>query len=436
MLIKYLGPEIDFLRHAFGANVFGGPLPAISNTRAGGFKLTIDTVHNPQVVTNFKGNDLIYDSQGRPISGTIDKIIFTQSGNTVARMTGFNWDADAVFAAGLGYYAGDASGLETLLGMQDITFNARQSSLNPSVFVGASTELMFVDFSSEITAYGSIHKDHLTGGSAGDFLVGGKGDDTLRGLAGADRLNGGKGNDTLAGGAGEDVLLGGAGRDAIFGADGVDRILGGRGDDTIYTGSGGYYYSDPNDPGTLQGKVSGGAGDDSIYGSNDNDMLFGDAGIDTILGAGGADIIFGGGGDDDLDGDDGNDVLEGGLGGDNLDGGAGEDILIGGLGRDYMTGGAGDDIFVFNSTADSRKGNNADRIEDFQSGEDRLDFSDILPSSLSFIGGDGFSGSPEIRAYVYVGQTYVQLDTDGDLSSDMLIIIDGAHDLSAADFIL
>ncbi|WP_299153790.1 CHRD domain-containing protein [uncultured Tateyamaria sp.] len=165
--------------------------------------------------------------------------------------------------------------------------------------------------------------------------------------------------------------------------------------------------------------VIGSSGDDLILGNNEFNILYGGAGNDAIHSFGGADIIDGGSGIDtalfsagagvvlDLDEggngvatvnapdgatldqvfnfeningsnnagspNGGNDILSGNSGANQLNGQAGDDILNGEGGNDVLIGGAGSDTFTFEGLF----GN--DTVNDFQSGVDRLDFSDFGP---------------------------------------------------------
>ncbi|MEO1679517.1 MAG: CHRD domain-containing protein [Pseudomonadota bacterium] len=165
--------------------------------------------------------------------------------------------------------------------------------------------------------------------------------------------------------------------------------------------------------------VIGSSGDDLILGNNEFNILSGGAGNDAIHSFGGADIIDGGSGIDtalfsagagvelDLDEDGngvatvnapdgatldqvfnfenvngsnntdsangGNDILSGNSGVNVLNGQAGDDVLNGEGGNDILIGGEGSDTFVFDGDFGT------DVVQDFQSGVDRLDFSDFGP---------------------------------------------------------
>ena len=181
--------------------------------------------------------------------------------------------------------------------------------------------------------------------------------------------------------------------------------------------------------GTILGGVissDGAAGNDCITGSSTGDNLIGNAGNDT------------------LDGGDGADTLNGGFGSDSLVGGTGADTLFGGGGKDVMTGGADADVFRFTAKTDSAKGASADVITDFQVGIDLIDLSGIDPSAAAgdqaylFNGAGAFvaNGLAQLRVLTSGSNTVVQLDHDGNGTSDMEIVLNGNPALTSADFLL
>ena len=285
---------------------------------------------------------------------------------------------------------------------------------------GLGNDTLFGDDDNDLL-WGGAGNDILNGGAGIDTVKAGKGADTLHGDTGADNLFGGGGADKIWGGSGNDALKGGKGADTVMGDDGIDQIWGNAGDDTL----------------------SGGAGDDVILGGKGNDTLNGDGGHDTLKGGTGDDQINGGYGHDYLWGGMGNDTLSGGAGNDAMRGRGGNDTLIGGAGKDVLIGGLGADVFVFNNVADSPDRNNKfDRIADFETGIDHLDFSALAASSggsaYSYLGASRFSatGGGEILTQLLAdGNTAMLLDTDGNGSSEMRILFNGAVSFTADDFV-
>ena len=139
-------------------------------------------------------------------------------------------------------------------------------------------------------------------------------------------------------------------------------------------------------------------------------------------------------------------MLSGGDGVDVLNGQGGNDVLIGGAGRDAMKGGGGDDTFKLLGLTDSGVGGaTRDVIRDFEQGHDRIDLSAIDANShtsgddaFTFVGTAAFSHTAgELRQYTTSsGNTIVAGDVDGDGRTDFQIAVNGAHALSAGDFIL
>ena len=183
-----------------------------------------------------------------------------------------------------------------------------------------------------------------------------------------------------------------------------------------------------------------------ITGNSGANRLLGQAGNDTINGGLGDDLIQGGAATDNLSGNDGDDTVQGGIGTDTLRGDDGDDVLIGGAGKDYMVGGAQSDRFVFqvlNHSAIAQA--DADTIADFTQGEDLIDLSAIdanCPNALandafSFIGTMAFSNvAGQLRYLQSGGNTFLQLDVNGDSLADATIRLNGLITLNAGDLVL
>lgn len=324
------------------------------------------------------------------------------------------------------------------------------------------------------TILGGIGNDTLNGGLGNDYLSGDFDNDVLAGGAGADTLEGAAGRDTLSGQDGDDLLLGGEDNDSLDGGADADRLIGGAGNDTCRGGLGNDYISGDLDNDLLLGEdgadtLEGGAGRDSLSGHNgndllggggDNDSLDGGAGADTLIGdagndscRGGAanDHAFGGQGDDVLMGEDGLDTLEGGGGKDSLSGHEGNDLLLGGedvdtldggMGADTLMGGQGNDVFFFRILTESPS-NTPDVIFDFQQGDlislSTIDANPLLAGNQAFrfIGDANFSGSTaEVRFWEVDGLTAIGVNLPGDVSPDMIIMLQGIYALRATDFAL
>jgi hypothetical protein len=112
----------------------------------------------------------------------------------------------------------------------------------------------------------------------------------------------------------------------------------------------------------------------------------------TIIGTDGPDTLTGGAGPDFIDGGRGDDVLRGGRG---------DDTIHGGMGADTMTGGDGADTFTFGSpwttAATAPPMWDGGGVTDFEPGEDKLDFSNLISDKGydgTFLGTAPFSTNP------------------------------------------
>jgi Ca2+-binding RTX toxin-like protein len=133
-------------------------------------------------------------------------------------------------------------------------------------------------------------------------------------------------------------------------------------------------------------------------------------------------------------GSDGDDTYTGTKFGDKIDAGTGIDTL---------SGGAGKDIFVFDLGDSSATSTDADVILDFSVRRDRIDLSAIDTNAtkdgdqaFKFYG-TGDLGSKAGISYEQVdGQTIVSIDSNGDATVDMTLVLDGSLTLTAGNFIL
>jgi len=261
----------------------------------------------------------------------------------------------------------------------------------------------------------------------------------VEGSSGADSVSGSTKNDTLNGNDGNDRLIGGAGNDILDGGNGIDVLDGSSGADTM----------------------TGGAGGDLYFVDNLNDRVIelAGGGVDTIkavvgfwlpanverLTLIGTRSITGVGNflDNVMIANDAGNQLNGAGGNDNLIGGAGVDSFLGGTGTDIFYGGASGDRFAFREGEFGATLSLGDRIRDFSHDEgDRIDLSDIDADrtrggnqAFKFIGTNRYSGAAGELRYQYRGnETLIVADLDGDRMNDLVIRLDGLHDLIGADF--
>lgn len=199
----------------------------------------------------------------------------------------------------------------------------------------------------------------------------------------------------------------------------------------------------------LGGSNTNGFGNDTgnaITGNSGDNRLTGLEGADTLLGDLGNDRLQSGGGADSLDGGDGDDTVLGGINNDTLRGGDGDDGVNGGLGRDMMFGNGGADSFVFATLSHTGATTaTADTIADFVRGDDVIDLRAIDANAnnagsndtFTFIGVAAFSNvAGQARVAQSGGNTFVELDVNGDSVADAMIRLNGLYTLNASDFVL
>ncbi len=142
-------------------------------------------------------------------------------------------------------------------------------------------------------------------------------------------------------------------------------------------------------------------------------------------------------------GTDGSETLLGADSRDNLFGHGGDDVLIGGGGADRLTGGAGADTFVFKNVTDST-GNKVDVISDFESGTDKIDISELLTAAgateFTFLTPTSRQSTDQTSGpkawFVTSGTTRrLEIDKDGDASSDAEIEFEGTSTVTGDDII-
>ena len=139
-------------------------------------------------------------------------------------------------------------------------------------------------------------------------------------------------------------------------------------------------------------------------------------------------------------------VLQGLAGDDTLTGASTDDRLWPGTqslfhsGHDTMTGNGGADIFFLEDTAGSL-GSNAQEITDFTHGTDKIGVFPVCHAhsvTCTFIGNSAFSGTAgEIRYGIPSGSAFgtMQLDLDGDGTSDFDVKLDGAPTVTSSDIL-
>ncbi len=289
--------------------------------------------------------------------------------------------------------------------------------------------------------FGTAEADLLVGHGATATIMGLGGDDLILGTGGADVIQAGAGDDLVKAGAGDDAAFGGAGEDSLFGGAGNDLVAGEAGDDRLFGEAG----DDVLEGGQGHDVVFAGGGDDRVLATvgDGDDLYFGEAGSDTIdysaigdaitvdLGNGidhHGSVVSAGSGSDSI------------FGFENFIGGAGNDTIIANDQANVLDGGGGDNTFVFRSAADA----DGDTIKGFQPG-DVIDLTGIdadasaegRQSFVLFAGTNFTAAGQVIVSHETVAgqeQTLVQASTTGGPQADFRIVLEGHHDLTAANF--
>jgi serralysin len=184
--------------------------------------------------------------------------------------------------------------------------------------------------------------------------------------------------------------------------------------------------------------ISGGAGDDTLFGGASNDTLHGGSGANSLFGGAFSDHLHAGTGSvRKLYGGDSGDYL---YASDDSSpttyyGGLGDDVISTVKANAKLNGNDGDDLFVVGSVADFGSIFLSDSIADFASGADRIDVSAL--GGLTWIGTAAFSGmGPEVGQFFANGNTFLQIDADGDGNVDAFLALIGITGILAGDLIL
>ena len=308
-----------------------------------------------------------------------------------------------------------------------------------------------------ITMNGSASNNTITGSAQRETINGLDGADTLNGGGGIDTINGGAGNDTIIisgsgglidGGADTDTLQQTSGSFTIGSVSSIEAIFLGGGANMFFTAAqfatGLASNSSLNGTGTITIDMAPGdkvlaSGMTAEAGSAINFVINGSTGVDVIkANINATNTIFGG---------DSTDQIRGGSRVDTINGGTGNDKILGFGGADILTGGTGADKFRYLFSTDAGTGANADTITDFVSGSDQFDFRLLDPNpvtpgvqTFTFLGTLAFSanGSAQIRYTDLGADLRVQVDLDGNGTSDMEILLTGAGAgvLLPSDFLL
>ena len=119
------------------------------------------------------------------------------------------------------------------------------------------------------------------------------------------------------------------------------------------------------------------------------------------------------------------------------------DKIDGGAGFDTLDGGKGKDVFVFDLGDSAATAEAADLLENFNVKQDRIDLSLIDTNAakdgdqaFKFYGTGDLGSKAGINVEKVGDQTIVNIDSNGDATADMMIVLDGSFKLTADNFIL
>ena len=304
---------------------------------------------------------------------------------------------------------------------------------------GATLRVSSGQIGSLSTTFGNDMID-LRGSTIRGGLWLGTGNDTLLSGDSRDIVQEAGGNDSYSLGGGDDIVIFGLNTSS----DGDDDLAGGAGVDTLdfrlITSARGFDALAGAIRISLEEGFQGGT-DPFTISAIGRDTI---SGFETVIGTEFADIVTGDAKANLLDGYSGNDTLSGLGGADTLRGNVGVDLLTGGVGADRLWGGLGIDTFEFLATADSGTTRaTRDQIMDFYQTVDlislaALDANQVLAGNqaFTFAGNTTTSGTGTLRFFQENGNTVVQINTDADNAAESTILLRGAFNLQALDFIL
>ena len=153
-----------------GSLLLESPAVAFSNLSPTGYTIT-----SGDVSVDVKGSGFTYPLGVPGPTGTIDKILFNESGALAYKLSGLDLDVGTFYATA----AATADPEATVAGL----------------------------FSGDDKFKGSAFDDTFAGGDGNDKFNGKDGDDTLIGNNGKDTFDGGKGSDIYDGGGGKDIYV-------------------------------------------------------------------------------------------------------------------------------------------------------------------------------------------------------------------------------------
>ena len=207
--IDFLGTNSSFLGDAFfDSNDSLDSVEVISPRNQVTTQVVLEN-SDTGIFTTITGTNLLVNSAGDPVQGTITGFSFSQNNVVQATISGISWPITTLLQSLLSIEANnDLSGLAALFnGDGPITFDASGAS-------GFGYDMLEIQdllelITQPITAIGTSGADTLLGGQGNDSLDGGLGTDVLFGFDGDDTINPGDNNgngDTIFSSAGNDTF--------------------------------------------------------------------------------------------------------------------------------------------------------------------------------------------------------------------------------------
>ena len=310
-----------------------------------------------------------------------------------------------------------------------------------------------------------ISIENITGAAGQDVLVGNGGSNVLRGQAGQDNLIGGGGADTMYGGTDSDHFY-------VDDAGDVVREYAGEGTFDVVWTSTSYTLTAGSEIEQFNAEDHNGTAQMSLVGNEFNNIINGNDGDNFISGGAGADSMNGWKGNDAYVVDDPGDSLfenfgegqdtvitlvsfdvglyseiellqaigtanvslTGSIDNNRIVGNDGANIIDGSYGKDTLTGGGGADTFLWSSIDEIGLFNfDPDIVLDYSSAQgDVLNFTNIDADetvagnqNFTFIGTAAFTAPGQINRVTNGTDTFIQLNTNADLTVDGIIQLNG-----------